>query len=165
MGKIMKNGVAYGGANISGGSGEVDSALSPSSENPVQNRIIKAALDSKYDLNDSAETDLVDGDYIPFYDSSATAKKKSLWSNIKAKLKTYFDTYYEDAPTVLTQTLQTPNTQVTFTDAAITTNAIISVYTNVPGLNYDEMDTSSANTIVLTYEAQSSDITVKLVIR
>ena len=65
-------------------------------------------------------------------------------------------------PTVLTATLATPNTQVTFTNAAITANAKIRVYTNVPGLNYESMDASTANTIVLTYEAQNSNITVML---
>lgn len=47
-----------------------------------------------YQTTDTAETDLVDGDYVPFYDSSATAKRKTLWSNIKAKLKSYFDGVY-----------------------------------------------------------------------
>lgn len=52
-----------------------------------------------YSPSDTAETDLEDGDYIPFYDTSESGKRKSLWSNIKAKLKTYFDTLYQ---TILT---------------------------------------------------------------
>ena len=35
-----------------------------------------------------AETNLADGDYIPFYDTSASAGKKTLWSNIVAKIRT-----------------------------------------------------------------------------
>ena len=47
-----------------------------------------------YSPNDTAETAIADNDYFPFYDTSAMAKKKTLWSNIKAKLKTYFDGIY-----------------------------------------------------------------------
>ena len=52
-----------------------------------------------YSPNDTAETAIDDADYFPYYDSSATGKRKSLWSNIKSVLKTYFDTLYQ---TILT---------------------------------------------------------------
>lgn len=48
-----------------------------------------------YTIDDTAETAIDDADYFPFYDSSASTKKKSLWSNIKSVLKTYFDTLYD----------------------------------------------------------------------
>lgn len=53
-------------------------------------RLIKAVStdDKYYSIDDPAETDLADGDYVPFYDTSAGAKKKSLWSNIVDKIKT-----------------------------------------------------------------------------
>lgn len=51
-------------------------------------------LSGYYSTGDTAETNLADGDYVPFYDTSATAKRKTLWSNIKAKLKDYFDGIY-----------------------------------------------------------------------
>lgn len=53
-----------------------------------------APSNSAYLTTDTAETALDDADYVPFYDSSATAKRKSLWSNIKSVLKTYFDGFY-----------------------------------------------------------------------
>lgn len=43
--------------------------------------------DKAYTTDDTAETDIQDNDYFPFYDTSATAKRKSLWSNIIAKIK------------------------------------------------------------------------------
>lgn len=45
---------------------------------------------TKYGTSDSASIDLADADYIPFYDSSASAKKKTLWSNIKTVLANTF---------------------------------------------------------------------------
>ena len=52
MGIIYKNGTYYGGGGGSGGGGAeitIDNELSSTSENPVQNKIIKGALDSKVD--------------------------------------------------------------------------------------------------------------------
>lgn len=40
--------------------------------------------------DDAAETAIANGDYFPFYDASASAKRKSLWSNIVNTLKTTF---------------------------------------------------------------------------
>lgn len=40
------------------------------------------------------ENAIADADETPFYDLSANASRKTTWSNIKAKLKTYFDTVY-----------------------------------------------------------------------
>lgn len=53
-----------------------------------------ATAASAYSTSDTAETTLADTDYFPFYDTSATAKRKTLWSNIKSVLKTYFDGIY-----------------------------------------------------------------------
>ena len=41
-----------------------------------------------YSPNDTAETDIADSDYFPFYDTSAEGKRKTLWSNILTKIKT-----------------------------------------------------------------------------
>lgn len=112
----------------------VDSALSDSSTNPVQNKVVKSAIDGKvstsatagllkndgtvdtktyiesskaYSTDDSSFTGIDDADYVPVYDTSDTAKKKTLWSNIKSVLKTYFDTLYNmyTLPTASASTL------------------------------------------------------------
>ena len=56
----------------------------------------KSTWNAKQNATDglTAETALVDADYVPFYDTSATSHRKTLWSNIKSVLKTYFDTLY-----------------------------------------------------------------------
>ena len=53
-----------------------------------------SAVGTKYGYDDAAETTLADDDKVPFYDTSASGKRNSTWSNIKAKLKEYFDTLY-----------------------------------------------------------------------
>ena len=40
----------------------------------------------------TAETALADDDYVPFYDVSASANRKTLWSNIVAKIRAAFKT-------------------------------------------------------------------------
>ncbi len=48
-------------------------------------------LDSKaYKSTDGAESGLADNDYFPFFDTSANAAKKTLWSNIKSILTNLF---------------------------------------------------------------------------
>ena len=51
-------------------------------------------VSTKYDTGDTASTEIADDDYVPFYDTSASGRRKTLWSNIKAKLKSYFDSFY-----------------------------------------------------------------------
>ena len=64
-----------------------------------------------YQTTDTTESTLADADYVPFLDSSAAsgsgAPRKSTWSNIKAKLKSYFDTLYNnyELPTASDSTL------------------------------------------------------------
>lgn len=113
MGTILKNGISYSGT--SGGSGV--SSYTELTEKPKINNVILTGNKTTADLNisyndltdkpstpgvdtcylttDTAETALADGDYFPFQDVSASGKRKTLWSNIKSVLKTYFDSIYQ----------------------------------------------------------------------
>lgn len=62
--------------------------------------------------------------------------------------------------TILTGTLVANTTSVSFTNAAITTNSIIDVYTSIP-LNYTGISVSSGS-LTINYNAQSSDVSVKV---
>lgn len=65
----------------------------------------------------------------------------------------------------LTQTLAAGNTQVTFTDAAITADCDISVKTSKAGLNWTAVNDSTVGTLIFTFPAQTSPVSVMLIIR
>jgi len=57
------------------------------------------------------------------------------------------------------------STQVTFTNAAITANCNVQIMTNQAGLNWTAIDDSTLGTLIITFPAQSSPVSVKLIIR
>ena len=64
---------------------------------------------------------------------------------------------------VLTATLTSGSTSLTFSNAAITTTAMYDVYADKYGLTPTDI-TITTGQAVLTFEAQSADVSVKLVI-
>ena len=66
---------------------------------------------------------------------------------------------------VLTATLAANATSVTFTDAAITSDCFIEIYTDKVGLNWTAIDDSTVGTLVITFPARTTATTVKLIVR
>jgi hypothetical protein len=65
----------------------------------------------------------------------------------------------------LTATITAGQTTLIFTDASITSDTIVdNVYTSVYGVNPEDM-TVSGGSLTLTFEEQTTDISVKVVIR
>lgn len=97
-------------------------------------------------LTDVDLTSLSDGQLIQY---DATSQK---WKN-----------YTPDK--VLTATLAANNTDVLFTDASITANSFIEIYTNKAGLNWLSIDDSTAGQLKIVFPAQTTATTVKLIVR
>ncbi|MBP5594149.1 MAG: hypothetical protein J6Y02_02115 [Pseudobutyrivibrio sp.] len=96
------------------------------------------SLAACYQTGDTTEATLSDTDKFPFYDASASGKRHSTWSNIKAKLKTYFDSYYQPKSTVRGGAVNLPALDpeastyihITFSSAMPSTSYIVSLEGN-----------------------------------
>ena len=109
------------------------------------------AIAKAYKYDDTADTAMDDADYIPFYDTSATTKKKILKPNLVGKVLT-------------AQTLAVGATTLTFTDSSIGNNSRIRVISNpfTAGLINA---VQNGNTVTLTYKKQSVALSVTLEVR
>lgn len=80
-----------------GGSVTVDDALSTTSTNPVQNKVITTEINKTFRTSDSEMTNVSsDDDTFPIYSQVFHSPQKVKWSRIKSQLKTYFDNYYNN---------------------------------------------------------------------
>lgn len=131
---------------------EWDSTPTASSNKPVTSGGIKTALDTKQPTYAAGASS---------WDTAPTASSTKPVTS--GGVKTALDNK-ENKYTVLTQTLAAGATQVTFTNAAITATADVWIRTNKPGLNWTNV-TDSVGTCTITYPAQSSPTSVKLIIR
>lgn len=82
---------------------------------------------------------------------------------VKDENNVWHDANGYDEPKTLTATLSASSTTISFTDAKISSDKMIDVYTNMPGLNYTGISVSGT-TLTLTFDAQSTDVLVKILI-
>lgn len=87
--------------------------------------------------------------------SSALVESGAVYTGLTAK---------ENKSTVLSQTLAVGSTTVTFSNLPTTGNHLVRFYNNA-GINYEEIDTSVSGQVTLTFEAQSSALTVNCEIK
>ena len=128
-----------------------------------------ASLD---DLTDVEITTPSDGQFLKYNSSDSewqnvtviddsTTSANKVWSSNKTNTEI---AKKEDAATVLTATLSSGSTSVTFSNAAITTTAMYDVYADKYGLTPTDI-TITTGQAVLTFASQSSNVSIKLVIR
>lgn len=79
-----------------------------------------------------------------------------LWSRIQLLI-------VSEKPTVYSQALTAGSTSVTFNNVTTTANSLVDVATSVPDLEHNSM-TNSGNSYTVTFDAQSSDIMVYLIV-
>lgn len=127
----------------------VDSALSNSSENPVQNKVVKGALDLKVNTSD--------------IDASMSASSENPVQN--KVIKAYVDAATGGiVDTVVDGTLTAGQTALALTNAGFTSSAVLDIYTDIQGVNPTEASLSGT-TLTLTFDEQASDLHVKVYIK
>lgn len=127
----------------------VDSARSESSSNPLSNSVVSAALTAV----ENRATDLES--------KTTTAATSSAMGMMSAADKTKLDGLASE--TRLTQALAAGSTEMTFTNDAITDSSILEFETSVYGVAPTAAE-QSGNAVVATFEAQTFDFEVVLVI-
>ena len=65
----------------------------------------------------------------------------------------------------ITSILPAGSTSITFTNSSITEDCFVDVYTDVYGVNPEEIDTSVSGRLTLIFERQEKDIRVRIKIR
>lgn len=132
--KTKLNGIATGATKVT-----VDSSLSATSTNPVQNKVINTALSAKADA--SAVTAL---------NTTVT----TIQTEVNARPSTR---------RLATQTLTASGGTLTWTDDAIGDDALIDVYASIPNIAPSAI-TQSGTTCTVTFDAQDSAFDVAIVV-
>ena len=129
----------------------------PSEDTPIT----AEALNGYDEAIEAIETYLSNNDIVSVEANPQDASTESL---TKIEIDGTVYSVSGDSATVLTSTLSSGSTSLTFSNAAITTTAMYDVYADKYGLTPTNI-TITTGQAVLTFEAQSADVSVKLVIR
>lgn len=149
----------------------VDSELSDESENPVQNKIIKAAIDSKVSpsaLAAVATSGLYsDIEGIPTLSTVATTGSYNDLEDVPTFARVASTGDYGDlnnkpyipVDTMLRANLTAGETSIIFENEIITTSSVMSFYTSVYGISPTAVEVADGS-VTLTFEAQTRTIEV-----
>lgn len=181
----------YGVASPSAyGHVKMDNALSASSENAVQNKVIHAGKADRTNIAPVEDGDNASRDYAigeQFYRNNVLYKAKTAITLGTAWSSLVLNTNYEASGSVSSQikalntaiqakqdalhfetqigTLSAGSTSITltFTSETIGTDTLVDVYSDTFGVNPTSISTTSS-TVTLTFDAQSSAVKVGVVI-
>ena len=109
------------------------------------------------------------------YEPHATTISWAQYQALTPEQKSNGNTYYiPDAPTglpdlgsmifVLTGTLTAGQTSLTFTDSRLTNNSLLDFFYLDSDVTFDSFTQNSATSFTLTFTAQASDLTVKVLV-
>ena len=88
-------------------------------------------------------------------------------TNLDSAIRQYADTRLvekQDVPTIFSRTMIAGETSVTFTGLPTTGINKVTICTSQKGLNYTDLDDSTAGQITVTFEAQENPVTVYVMI-
>lgn len=80
---------------------------------------------------------------------------------LRTSAKSIVGAINETAGVIITGTLTAGSTSLVLSDAAVTTSSTIDIYTDVYGVNPTDV-TVATGSITLTFDAQASDVSVKV---
>lgn len=112
--------------------------------------------------NTTANADILDADYLPYLKSASTTETKSTWSNIKSKLKAYFDAVY--APKTHSSTHESGGSdEIEVSANMIEDGAVSTVYTATIGTTWTGSEAPYTQALTVTGLLATDNPTVDIV--